>query len=109
MFNFLSDLILINDFLSISVVDITADHLGKNVALIELAVAFVQSGISHKAVSVIEKLGLDADPVILEDVCSRLCEQNNLRDLEQFISTTKCLVHIDRERLYNYLFKACGM
>lgn len=90
------------------VVDVTINYVGRNVALLELSLALVESGHYDKAATVIQNLGSEADPLAIEEICTKLSNQNKLVELDQFIQATKSLTHIDKEKQYFHLLQACA-
>lgn len=85
------------------VVDIATTHGGKEIALHELAAAFIECGCVQEARKVLQTLGNKADSKQLEVICFRFYRQDKVMELEQLIGITKDLYSVDRDQLYFHL------
>lgn len=62
-----------------SVIDLTISCSSKSYALLELAVAFIETYNTQNAAKVIESLGQETNTTILDNVCGRFVQQNKVR------------------------------
>ncbi|XP_035211877.1 leucine-rich PPR motif-containing protein, mitochondrial-like [Stegodyphus dumicola] len=86
------------------IIDLTIANVGKMVAVNQLAVSFVETGRLHHALKVIKSVGKAAD-IYLEELCSKMFDENKVKQLEQLLLISKELQQVNREKIYYYLMK----
>ncbi|GFR04755.1 leucine-rich PPR motif-containing protein, mitochondrial [Trichonephila clavata] len=78
---------------------------GKQVALCELTLAFLETGRNSEALKVMQNLRNKHDSGHLEGLCFQLYDQNRMKELLMFLKIICAAEHLDREKLVNNLVK----
>lgn len=78
---------------------------GKQVALCELTLAFLETGRNSEALKVMQNLRNKSDSGYLKGLCSQLYDQNRVNDLLTFVRIICAAEHVDRKELVDNLIK----
>ncbi|GFY78980.1 uncharacterized protein TNIN_315651 [Trichonephila inaurata madagascariensis] len=78
---------------------------GKQVALCELTLAFLETGRNSEALKVMQNLRNKHDSGHLEGLCFQLYDQNRVKELLMFLKIICAAEHLDREKIVNNLVK----
>lgn len=87
------------------ILDLSTSVHGEVNTLYDLALCFIEMQQPKQAKKVLETPGLRAQMGRLETICQRLLNSGHISELEQFVSLTKSLFGIDRDRMYQFLLQ----
>lgn len=90
------------------VVDISTEVHGEMNTLYDLMSYFLECGHVRQAQKILETPGLRARHQRLDTICEGFLRRNMVSQLEQLVAITRGLFDVNRDRLYQFLFRAYG-
>lgn len=88
------------------VVDISTEVHGEMNTLYDLMSYFLECGHMRQAQKILETPGLRARHQRLDMICEGFLRRNMVTQLEQLVAITRGLFDVNRDRLYQFLFRA---